>query len=103
MTMLPVTLVLAAGCALINLWLAIRIGAVRRVAQVFVGDGGDERVIRRMRAQANFAENAPFVVALVWRSSSRRGHRVAVGGGARVPDRAHRARRSGWMAGARGG
>lgn len=65
MTMLPVTLVLAAGCALINLWLSIRIGAVRRVAQVFVGDGGDERVICRMRAQANFVENAPFVVALV--------------------------------------
>ncbi|TPG13564.1 MAPEG family protein [Sphingomonas oligophenolica] len=65
MTMLPVTLILAAGCALINLWLSFRIGAVRRAAKIFVGDGGDDRIIRRMRAQANFVENAPFVLALV--------------------------------------
>ena len=65
MAMLQVTLILAAGCALINLWLSFRIGAVRRATKVFVGDGGDDRVIRRMRAQANFVENAPFVLALV--------------------------------------
>lgn len=62
---LQVTLALAAGCALVNLWLSFRIGAIRRAAKVFVGDGGDDRVIRRMRAQANFVENAPFVLALV--------------------------------------
>ena len=65
MAMPQVTLVLAAACALLNLWLSFRVGAVRRAEKVFVGDGGNERVIRRMRAHANFTENAWLVVALV--------------------------------------
>lgn len=65
LTLLPVTLVLAGGVALINLWLSIRIGQIRRSARVSIGDGGDDALIRRMRAQANFVENAPFVLALV--------------------------------------
>ncbi|WP_419808979.1 MAPEG family protein [Sphingomonas sp.] len=60
-----VTLVLAGLCALLNIWLGYRVGQVRRAAKVSVGDGGDERVIRRMRAHANFAENTPIVVLLV--------------------------------------
>ena len=62
---LPVTLTTAAGLALINVWLQVRIGQVRYADNVFVGDGGNERVIRRMRAQANLVENAPFVLALI--------------------------------------
>ncbi len=65
LTLLPVSLVLAGGLALINLWLSIRIGQIRNAEKVFVGDGGNEPLIRRMRAQANFVENAPFVLALV--------------------------------------
>ena len=65
MTFLSVTLITAAGCALINLWLSFRIGAVRRSERVSIGDGGSEPLIRRMRAQANFVENAPFVLALI--------------------------------------
>lgn len=65
LTLLPVTLVLAGALALVNLWLMVRIAQVRRSGRVWVGDGGDERVERRMRAQANFVENAPFVLALV--------------------------------------
>ncbi len=64
-TLLSVTLVLAGGLALINLWLGFRIGQVRHRVGISVGDGGDEALIRRMRAQANFVENAPFVLALV--------------------------------------
>lgn len=64
-TTLPVTLVLAAGLMLINIWLSFRVGQVRRAEGVSVGDGGNERVVRRMRAHANFAENAPLTVALV--------------------------------------
>ena len=63
--MLPVTLMTAGGLALINLWLGIRIGQVRGKAKIFVGDGGHEPLIRRMRAQANFVENAPLVLALI--------------------------------------
>lgn len=62
---LPATLATAAACGLISLWLAIRIGQVRRVAGVWTGDGGDARVIARMRAQANFVEYAPFVLILL--------------------------------------
>lgn len=64
-TTLPITLVLAAGLALINVWLSFRVGRLRRSERVSVGDGGDERVLRRMRAHANFAENAPLVLILV--------------------------------------
>ena len=63
--LLPVTLMTAGGLALINFWLAMRVGAVRRSAKVSIGDGGHEPLIRRMRAQANFVEFAPFVLALV--------------------------------------
>jgi uncharacterized membrane protein YecN with MAPEG domain len=62
---LPVTLTTAAGLALINLWLQVRIGQVRMAEKIEVGDGGNERMIRRMRAQANLVENAPFVWALI--------------------------------------
>ena len=64
-TTLPITLVLAAGLALINIWLSFRVGAVRRAERDSVGDGGNDRVLRRMRAHANFAENAPLTVILV--------------------------------------
>jgi len=64
-TLLPVTLILVGGCALINLWLSLRIGLVRTRERIMVGDGGDDRLVRRMRAQANFIENAPFVVLAI--------------------------------------
>lgn len=63
--LLPVTLITAGGLALINFWLSIRIGRVRRSAKISIGDGGHEPLIRRMRAQANFVEFAPFVLALI--------------------------------------
>lgn len=65
MALLPVTLAAAAAAAILNIWLMVRIGAVRSNSKVFVGDGGDEAVVRRMRAQANFVENTPFVLILI--------------------------------------
>ncbi len=66
LTMVPtVSLVLAASLAILNVWLSLRVGQVRRSEKVSVGDGGNDRVIRRMRAHANFAENAMIVLALV--------------------------------------
>lgn len=62
---LPVTLTAAAAAAIINIWLSLRIGAVRRAHQVSVGDGGIEVLSRRMRAQLNFAENVPLVLVLI--------------------------------------
>ncbi|GGO95284.1 hypothetical protein EV664_10589 [Stakelama pacifica] len=62
---MTISLVTAGACALINLWLAFRIGQIRRAHSIFVGDGGDDRLVRRMRAQANFVEYAPFVLILI--------------------------------------
>ncbi|HEX8058948.1 MAG TPA: MAPEG family protein [Novosphingobium sp.] len=63
--LLPTTLCLAAAAAVINLWISIRVGQVRHAASVSVGDGGDERLVRRMRAHANFIENTPLVLILI--------------------------------------
>ena len=65
MLTLPVTLTIAAGAALVNLWLMIRCGQARTKGGVSIGDGGDEFLIRRMRAHANFVESAPFVLILI--------------------------------------
>ena len=62
---LPITLTIAGAAALINIWLMIRVGQVRSSEKVSIGDGGNENVIRRMRAHSNYIESAPFVVLLV--------------------------------------
>jgi uncharacterized membrane protein YecN with MAPEG domain len=63
--LLPITLVTAGAAAIINLWLALRTGAIRMKSKVDIGDGGHEALIRRMRAHANFVEYAPFIVMLI--------------------------------------
>lgn len=65
MLSLPVTLTIAAGAALVNIWLMIRCGQARTKGGVSIGDGGDDFLIRRMRAHANFVESAPFVLVLI--------------------------------------
>jgi len=62
---LEITLIIAAAAALINIWLAIRVGRVRTSEKVSVGDGGNEMVVRRMRAHANFVEYTPFFLILL--------------------------------------
>ena len=65
MTVLPITLTIAGAAALLNIWLALRVSMVRRKHKVSVGDGGNAAVTTRMRAHANFAEYAPFVLILL--------------------------------------
>lgn len=62
--MLTISLTFAAGCALINLWLAMRCGSVRTKEKILHGDGGHILMGRRMRAHANFAEFTPIVLIL---------------------------------------
>ena len=62
---LPVSLTSAAMFGLLALWLAVRCGRARLKAKVGHGDGGDPLLARRMRAQLNFVETAPFVLALI--------------------------------------
>jgi uncharacterized protein len=65
MELLTVTLSTAAAAAILNVWLMLRVGAVRQAEKISVGDEDNENLIRRMRAQANFVENAPFVLILI--------------------------------------
>ena len=65
MIMLPATLSAAASLALVNIWLSMRIGRVRTSEKISIGDGGNDLLARRMRAQLNFAENTPLVLILI--------------------------------------
>lgn len=65
MLSLPATLSAAAAAAIINIWLSIRIGQMRTRHKISIGDGGNEMLQRRMRAQLNFAENTPVVLILL--------------------------------------
>ena len=62
---LPITLTAAGAAAIINFWLAMRIGRVRTRDKVLMGDGGNESLIAAMRAQANFVEYTPFILILI--------------------------------------
>jgi uncharacterized membrane protein YecN with MAPEG domain len=62
---LQTTLSLAAAAAVINFWLGFRTGKLRYDAKVLHGDGGNPLLLQRMRAQANFVENTPFVLILI--------------------------------------
>ncbi|MBV1917976.1 MAG: MAPEG family protein [Sphingomonadaceae bacterium] len=62
---LQTTLSLAAAAALITIWHMLRIGRLRASEKIVHGDGGNEALIRKMRAQSNFLENTPFVLILV--------------------------------------
>ena len=61
---LPITLASAGAAAILNIWLMVRIGMIRREAKISLGDGGHPFLIARMRAQANFIESAPIVLIL---------------------------------------
>ena len=65
MTILPITLTIAAAATLLNLWLAVRVGRVRVASKVMIGDGGVPELVSRMRAQANFVEYTPFFLILL--------------------------------------
>lgn len=65
MYILPVTLTIAAAAALLNIWLALRVGRVRMAEKVSLGDGGNPRMLARMRAHSNYAEYTPFFLILL--------------------------------------
>ena len=75
----PVTLAAAAACVLLNNWLGMRIAAFRKEFRVSVGDGGHEPLLRRMRAQANFIEHAPFVLIIMGGLELSGANRIALG------------------------
>jgi uncharacterized membrane protein YecN with MAPEG domain len=64
-TMLPITLTIAAAAAVLHIWLAARVSQMRNLHKISIGDGGNEALIRRMRAHANYGENMPVVLILL--------------------------------------
>ncbi len=62
---LPITLTIAGAAALLHIWLSLRVSLLRRPLQIAIGDGGNERLARRMRAHANFSENMPIFLVLL--------------------------------------
>ena len=42
------------------------VGRVRGKTKVFIGDGGNTELITAMRTQANFVENVPLGLLLIW-------------------------------------
>ena len=62
---LPITLTMAGAATLVNIWLARRVGQVRVAERISIGDGGNDALARRMRAQANFVEYTPFFLILL--------------------------------------
>jgi hypothetical protein len=65
MVMLPIALTTAGAAALVNFWLSWRIGEIRTSEKISIGDGGNPKLIARMRAQLNFAEYVPLVLLLI--------------------------------------
>lgn len=62
---LPITLTIAGAAALLNIWLGRRVGQMRLAHRISIGDGGNQALTARMRAQANFIEYTPFVLILM--------------------------------------
>ena len=62
---LPITLTFAGAAALLHIWLASRVSRVRAAHKVSIGDGGNEALVRRMRAHANYGENMPIVLIMI--------------------------------------
>jgi uncharacterized membrane protein YecN with MAPEG domain len=65
MFFLPIALVTAGAAALLNFWLGLRVSRLRMSEKIMVGDGGNPRLLARMRAQLNFVEYAPLVLILI--------------------------------------
>lgn len=62
---MPITMLYAGALALVLLVLSIRVIQARGATKVFIGDGGNELMIRRMRGQANFVEYVPMILILL--------------------------------------
>jgi len=62
--MLHITALTAAALALLCVMLAFKVIGIRRRDKISVGDGGNDELLRAMRAQANLLEYAPLTLIL---------------------------------------
>jgi uncharacterized protein len=62
---MPITMLYAGALALVLLVLSVRVIQARGQTKVFMGDGGNDLMVRRMRGQANFVEYVPMALILM--------------------------------------
>ncbi len=62
---MPITMLYAGALALVLLVLSVRVTQARGQEKVYMGDGGNALVLRRMRGQANFVEYVPITLLLI--------------------------------------
>lgn len=65
MTTLPITSVYVAVFGLLFMLFTIRVGLVRMRTGISFMDGGNEILLRRIRAHGNFIETVPLALALI--------------------------------------
>ncbi|EMD82421.1 MAPEG family protein [Pacificimonas flava] len=63
--MFPATLLTAGALGLVLLILSYRVVQMRVAGKISLGNGGDERMLARTRAHANFTEYAPMILVLM--------------------------------------
>ena len=64
-TILSITPVYVAVLGLIFIPITLRVGLYRVNNKIDLGDGGDKKLLRIMRAQANFIETVPLVAIML--------------------------------------
>lgn len=60
-----ITLLYAGLCALLVVFLAVRVALWRLRHKIGLGDGGDRELLKRVRAHANAVENMPLALILL--------------------------------------
>jgi uncharacterized membrane protein YecN with MAPEG domain len=63
---MPIVSLYASLLSLLFVGLSVRTLRMRRGLRIAVGDGGNEAMLRAMRAHANFAEYVPFSLLLLY-------------------------------------
>ena len=64
-SLLSVTPMYVAILGLIFIPYTLRVGFFRLKSEIFLGDGGNEEMLRRIRGQANFVETVPLALLLL--------------------------------------
>ena len=59
------TLLFAAMFGLLHVFFTLRVGGYRLKSGVSLGDGGDDVLLKRIRAHGNFTENVPIGLILI--------------------------------------
>ncbi len=65
MSILPVSTLYIVAFALLFVVFTFRVGLVRKRTGISFLDGGNQLLLRRMRAHANFVETVPLALALI--------------------------------------